>query len=128
MTRSVRQKLLDAWWRQGQHCIWCGEWCYVAGWQDKDWLRRRLGIVPEQRGSAKALRARRATAEHLLPRSLGGTDAAVNIVAACRRCNGRRGNDPHALTPDPAVLARMPDDLRRRVAKIAALAQERKPA
>lgn len=32
------------------------------------------------------------TAEHLIPESAGGRDDRSNIVAACRRCNGSRGN------------------------------------
>lgn len=31
------------------------------------------------------------TADHLIPRSLGGPDTRENIVAACRRCNCKRG-------------------------------------
>lgn len=32
------------------------------------------------------------TVDHLLPVSLGGTDYPVNLVAACKVCNARRGN------------------------------------
>jgi len=32
-----------------------------------------------------------ATIEHLVPRALGGTNALVNLVAACRRCNAVGG-------------------------------------
>ncbi|MFP5226882.1 MAG: HNH endonuclease, partial [Acidobacteriota bacterium] len=35
-----------------------------------------------------------ATKDHLLPVTSGGTDWALNIVIACRRCNARRGNIP----------------------------------
>ena len=43
--------------------------------------------------------AARFTLDHLLPRSLGGTDAPHNLALACRRCNERRynfttGHDP----------------------------------
>lgn len=34
------------------------------------------------------------TAEHLIPRSMGGTNRHENIVAACNSCNGKRGNMP----------------------------------
>lgn len=32
------------------------------------------------------------TADHLVPRSKGGTNDDDNLVAACRACNSRRGN------------------------------------
>lgn len=48
---------------QGGLCWWCGE----------------LPIDP--------------TAEHLMPKSLGGSDAAHNIAVACRQCNWARDND-----------------------------------
>ena len=39
------------------------------------------------------------TIDHLMPRSLGGSDELGNLALACRRCNERRynfttGNDP----------------------------------
>ncbi len=37
------------------------------------------------------------TVEHLLPRSLGGSNAYENLTAACRTCNNRRGNKDEFL-------------------------------
>lgn len=34
----------------------------------------------------------RATRDHLLPRSLGGSNGLSNLVLACRNCNQTRGN------------------------------------
>ena len=31
------------------------------------------------------------TADHIVPRALGGTNARSNLVGACRRCNSARG-------------------------------------
>lgn len=39
------------------------------------------------------------TAEHLVPRQDGGTNAASNIVAACRFCNQGRHRQLRLLTP-----------------------------
>lgn len=30
------------------------------------------------------------TVDHIVPKAAGGTDALGNLVAACRRCNGRK--------------------------------------
>jgi 5-methylcytosine-specific restriction endonuclease McrA len=35
---------------------------------------------------------RRATIDHILPLSKGGTDAPTNLRAACLQCNNERGN------------------------------------
>lgn len=52
--------------RDGATCVWCG---------------RELGsgLVP-------------ATTEHVVPRIKGGPSWIENEVAACERCNGRRGH------------------------------------
>jgi 5-methylcytosine-specific restriction endonuclease McrA len=39
--------------------------------------------------------------EHILPRSLGGTDDRVNLAAACYRCNEFKGAKTEAV--DPAI-------------------------
>jgi 5-methylcytosine-specific restriction endonuclease McrA len=51
--------------RDGPTCVWCG--------------RRFTELVPP-------------TTEHLVPRAKGGPSWAANEVAACRRCNSRRGH------------------------------------
>lgn len=33
-----------------------------------------------------------ATVEHLVPQSVGGTDALVNLIIVCTTCNHKRGN------------------------------------
>ena len=52
--------------RDGATCVWC---------------RRRVGS-----GLVEA------TTEHVVPRIKGGPSWIENEVAACRRCNGRRGH------------------------------------
>lgn len=54
----------------------------------------RFGISVAQ---AKLLRC---TGEHLKPREEGGTNARINIVAACWFCNSRRHARPSAPNPD----------------------------
>jgi hypothetical protein len=38
--------------------------------------------------------------EHILPRSLGGTDNPKNLAASCYRCNEFKGAKTHAIDPD----------------------------
>ena len=52
--------------RDGPTCVWCG---------------REVGV-----GLVEA------TTEHVVPRIKGGPSWIENEVAACRRCNGRRGH------------------------------------
>lgn len=64
-------------------------------------LSKRLGKVARQikaRDGERCVYCARTAAEsgsalhldHLLPRALGGTDTAENLVVACRRCNCAR--------------------------------------
>jgi hypothetical protein len=55
-------RVQDIWERDGGRCVWCSR---------EAWPRDR-------------------TVEHLLPRSRGGTDAAENLLPACRACNRAR--------------------------------------
>lgn len=48
----------------------------------------------------KAFRRGELTRDHVNPRSHGGRDIWTNVVAACRRCNHRKG----ARTPDQAGM------------------------
>lgn len=49
--------------------------------------------------SGPATNPRRATREHLLPRSKGGSDHRINIVPACTRCNHLRADREDYLIP-----------------------------
>ncbi|MCU0569376.1 MAG: HNH endonuclease [Oculatellaceae cyanobacterium Prado106] len=40
------------------------------------------------------------TIDHLIPRSLGGSDALSNLALACRRCNERRYNFTTGIDPE----------------------------
>ncbi len=75
-------------------------------------IRRRAYINVRQRREASGMRrtriymrdkfrcqycgerkqANELTLDHILPRSRGGDNAPVNVVAACVTCNGRKGN------------------------------------
>lgn len=51
-----------------------------------------------------------ATADHITPKDLGGVDALWNLVAACRKCNGRKSNHIFIRMPwfNPNYLDRLP--------------------
>jgi 5-methylcytosine-specific restriction endonuclease McrA len=49
----------------------------------------------------RALPAAELTLDHVVPRCRGGTTAWENVVAACKRCNHRKGD----RTPDEARMA-----------------------
>lgn len=44
------------------------------------------------------------TADHVVPKSKGGTDAMSNLVAACRACNSGKRDRPAFLEARPADL------------------------
>lgn len=70
-----RQELMKwrhaLWARQHGLCYWCG------------------GRIPH---NTTAAQDECLTVDHLVPKSRGGTDSPLNLVAAHRRCNGDRGN------------------------------------
>ena len=62
----------------------------------KRWRRRTRAKLAELHGTAchwcgKELSKFRATIEHLIPRSRGGSDQLDNLRLACRKCNQDRG-------------------------------------
>jgi 5-methylcytosine-specific restriction endonuclease McrA len=61
----------------------------------------------------------RATLDHVVPKSLGCSDRARNLVMACRRCNGQKGSQMlavHFARADQAEIVAAQAALRRREA------------
>ncbi len=56
----------------------------------------------------------RATIEHILPRTAGGTDAVENLALACARCNGSKGIRIDHLGPSNPRFIEVVDRLRER--------------
>lgn len=75
---------------QGGRCYYCGV---------RMWLTSFDELAAGRRSEAELAKLR-CTAEHLVARCDGGTDAASNIVAACARCNHTR----HKLCRPPEPL------------------------
>ena len=86
--KNIRQSKMHA---QRGRCYYCS----LPMWDPA--LDFELPKICRTRAMQKKLRC---TAEHLLPRSEGGVDAAKNIVAACWYCNTRRHHTKHPLSPD----------------------------
>jgi 5-methylcytosine-specific restriction endonuclease McrA len=55
------------------------------------------------------------TIDHIVPRSRGGRTSWENVVTACQRCNGHKGN----RTPDEASLLLLSDPARPRYVALA---------
>ena len=81
--------------RDGPTCVWCAR---VVG----------AGLVE-------------ATTEHVVPRIKGGPSWIENEVAACKRCNGRRGHRTPAEWADECEGLGWAPDRRRLVAVLSSL-------
>lgn len=70
----------------------------VAHWQ---WLRCRLSEAQNWKccwcgcdTTDERKKSNSSTIEHMLPKSLGGSDDWDNLAMACNKCNNKRGNVP----------------------------------
>lgn len=66
----------------------------------KQAIRERAKYLCEYCHSPERLSASRFTIDHLVPRSLGGSDELNNLALACRRCNERRYNFVAGIDPE----------------------------
>ncbi|MBE9008812.1 HNH endonuclease [Pseudanabaenaceae cyanobacterium LEGE 13415] len=63
-------------------------------------VRERANYLCEYCHSPERLSANRFTVDHVIPRSLGGSDDLSNLALACRRCNERRYNFVAGIDPE----------------------------
>jgi 5-methylcytosine-specific restriction endonuclease McrA len=66
----------------------------------KQAVRERANYLCEYCHSQERLSANRFTFDHIIPRSLGGSDDISNLALACRRCNERRYNFVAGIDPE----------------------------
>ena len=52
----------------------------------------REGILRRDRSTCVYCSGNAQTVDHVLPKSRGGSDSWLNLVAACKACNGRKGD------------------------------------
>lgn len=65
----------------------------------KQIVRERAVYLCEYCHSSERLSASRFTVDHVVPKSLGGSDETGNLALACRRCNERRYNFISGIDP-----------------------------
>lgn len=88
LMKTLRTRSMKA---QNGRCFWCGDpMCD----EDPAAFAKAHGISEAQ------AQLRRCTAEHLVARRDGGTNAAENIVAACHWCNRLRHARPAPMDPE----------------------------
>ena len=63
-------------------------------------VRERARYLCEYCHSPERLSANRFTVDHIIPKSLGGSDDVNNLALACRRCNERRYNFVAGFDPE----------------------------
>ena len=66
----------------------------------KQFVRERANYLCEYCHSLELLSANRFTIDHIVPRSLAGSDDIDNLALACRRCNERRYNFIAGIDPE----------------------------
>ncbi len=59
---------------------------------DRELIRKRANYLCEYCHSPEKISATRFTIDHIIPKSLGGSNNLDNLALACRRCNERRYN------------------------------------
>ena len=55
-----------------------------------DWLRLSRQVVERDGGTCRYCGGPATTADHVIPKSRGGSDDPSNLVAACRSCNSAK--------------------------------------
>jgi HNH endonuclease len=66
----------------------------------KQTVRERANYLCEYCHSPERLSANRFTIDHIIPKSLSGSDDIANLALACRRCNERRYNFVAGIDPE----------------------------
>jgi len=86
--------------KQGGKCVWCGGHAYLPGHPLKE-------IMEKHKVSRREAKKLVCNIEHIMPRSLGGTNRGDNLCMAHMGCNVERGNSP--LRPCISVFKTLTD-------------------
>ncbi|NJO78917.1 MAG: HNH endonuclease [Cyanobacteria bacterium RM1_2_2] len=71
---------------------------------EKQLIRERANYLCEYCHSSERLSANRFTVDHIIPKSLGGSDDPDNLALACRHCNERRYNFVAGIDPETQTV------------------------
>jgi hypothetical protein len=106
MTKKLgRKQLARRFDEQHGKCCYCDGDAWLWFRESPEQARTRLGIPGNVPGTAKMLRAAKATREHLHRVTDGGKNGVENIKMACMYCNSQRWeNDPDVHRIDMQVL------------------------
>jgi 5-methylcytosine-specific restriction endonuclease McrA len=70
----------------------------------REFVRRRAKYLCEYCHSPERICTTRFTVDHIIPKSLGGSDDLDNLALACRRCNERRYNFVAGFDPQTKAI------------------------
>jgi hypothetical protein len=70
----------------------------------RQFVRQRANYRCEYCRSPERICTTRFTLEHVIPKSLGGTDDIENLALACRHCNERRYNFLAGFDPETQTI------------------------
>jgi len=79
---------------QNHRCAYCGVRTILRGYEKKKSGHRRISWHISWRSHANWERYRRATLDHVTPKSAGGGNSRDNLIMACLWCNQFRRNAP----------------------------------
>ena len=82
----------SAWAASDLNCPVCKDRMYFKGYEPKGDFLSLHGIAEGSFGSKKFVRRRRATIDHIIPKSKGGCNAARNKMVMCSECNCSKGS------------------------------------
>ncbi|MBD2501964.1 HNH endonuclease [Anabaena azotica] len=70
----------------------------------KEIVRKRANYLCEYCHSPERISTTRFTIDHLIPKSIGGSDELSNLALSCRRCNERRYNFVAGYDPETKAI------------------------
>jgi len=111
----MRAILKSRWFEQRGRCIWCGSWCDLRAVMQERETVNRLFLELKREPTAWEVQNKRASIEHIVPRSWGGTDDPANIVCACVGCNTSRSDIAHYFKAHRDVAMGLPKRVRKLV-------------
>ena len=105
--KSTARHRLTRFHQQEGECLWCGQLTWLNLETSREHAKALLGPPPEGVRIKDFLRARRATIEHIVPKSMGGRGTFDNLAMACNECNSTRSSNLRKHTPNQRVLTRL---------------------